>query len=301
MCALGNKPVAFYVTSPDYLGNIADIKGFSEVCHKHDVLLLCDNAHGAYLNFLPFSKHPIALGADMCCDSAHKTLPVLTGGAYLHISKDAPDFYRANLKNALMLFGSSSPSYLTLCSLDNANKYINEGYKENLFDFCKEVNSLKATLQENGYSLIGDEKLKLTIETKKYGYLGSEFYEILYNQGIICEFYDPDYVVMMLTPENSKKALDVVKNALLSIPQKSAISDTPPSFSPCETVFSPKDAHFMAQEKINIKNACDRILGSLNVSCPPCVSVICCGERFNESAVELCKYYSIKECFVVKE
>ena len=77
-----------YITSPDYLGNLADVKGIAEVCHKHDVPLLVDNAHGAYLHFLDEKMHPLDLGADICCDSAHKTLPVLTGGAYLHFSEE---------------------------------------------------------------------------------------------------------------------------------------------------------------------------------------------------------------------
>lgn len=83
-------PFAVYVTSPDYLGNILDIAGLSAVCAAHDVPLLVDNAHGAYLQFLAPSAHPIALGATACCDSYHKTLPVLTGGAYLQISAAAP-------------------------------------------------------------------------------------------------------------------------------------------------------------------------------------------------------------------
>ena len=83
---------AVYLTSPDYLGNLADVRGIAEVCRRHGVLLLVDNAHGAYLAFLNESLHPIALGADMCCDSAHKTLPALTGGAYLHLSKNCNHF-----------------------------------------------------------------------------------------------------------------------------------------------------------------------------------------------------------------
>ena len=75
------KPDAFYVTSPDYLGNMADIRELADVCHTCGVMLLVDNAHGAYLRFLDRPMHPMDLGADMCCDSAHKTLPVLTGGA----------------------------------------------------------------------------------------------------------------------------------------------------------------------------------------------------------------------------
>ena len=56
------KPAAVYVTSPDYLGNILDIRGLAEVCRAHSLPLLVDNAHGAYLQFLEPSLHPIALG-----------------------------------------------------------------------------------------------------------------------------------------------------------------------------------------------------------------------------------------------
>ena len=79
------SPAAVYITSPDYLGNIADIKAIAGLCHKYKSILMVDNAHGAYLKFLNTPAHPIDSGADIVCDSAHKTLPALTGGAYLHI------------------------------------------------------------------------------------------------------------------------------------------------------------------------------------------------------------------------
>ena len=124
-------PDALYITSPDYLGNIQDIGAISEICKKHGILLLVDNAHGAYLRFLPRSLHPMDLGADMCCDSAHKTLPVLTGGAYLHISRRLPESIEGCAKKALLLFGSTSPSYLILASLDHANLVLLESFREN--------------------------------------------------------------------------------------------------------------------------------------------------------------------------
>ena len=84
-------PFGVYLTSPDYLGGTQDIAALSAVCDAHGVPLLVDNAHGAYLRFLPGgSRHPIDLGAAACCDSGHKTLPVLTGGAYLHLGPKAP-------------------------------------------------------------------------------------------------------------------------------------------------------------------------------------------------------------------
>ena len=149
--SMKKKPAALYVTSPDYLGNIADIAGLSHVCKKHGMLLAVDNAHGAYLNFLPENIHPMALGADICCDSAHKTLPVLTGGGYLHISKNAPCEILENAQRAMMNFASTSPSYLILQSLDLANKYVTDGYCERLADFCTKVSELKRVLKDAGF------------------------------------------------------------------------------------------------------------------------------------------------------
>ena len=79
LAELPAPPAAVYLTSPDYLGGMADISALAEVCRKHSTLLAVDNAHGAYLRFLEPSRHPLDLGAALCCDSAHKTLPVLAG------------------------------------------------------------------------------------------------------------------------------------------------------------------------------------------------------------------------------
>ena len=151
------KPTAVYVTSPDYLGNVADIGGIAKVCRAHGVILAVDNAHGAYLKFLAESTHPIDLGAHICCDSAHKTLPVLTGGAYMHISKDAPELFSREARNALSIFGSTSPSYLILQSLDLANKYISGELDKKLGAFISEVNARKDRLLSVGYKLCATE------------------------------------------------------------------------------------------------------------------------------------------------
>ena len=69
-----DMPFALYVTSPDYLGNTVDVEALAKVCKENGMLLLVDNAHGAYLKFLTPSRHPMELGADICCDSAHNQL-----------------------------------------------------------------------------------------------------------------------------------------------------------------------------------------------------------------------------------
>ncbi len=292
-------PAAVYLTSPDYLGNMPDIKSISAVCKKHGVLLLVDNAHGAYLEFLPESLHPIKLGADICCDSAHKTLPVLTGGAYLHISPDKAKNFSDKAKTSLALFGSTSPSYLILQSLDATNKYIADGYREKLAEFVKSVDTLKEKLIDNGYTLCGNEPLKITIAAKEFGYYGCKIAGLLEEKNIICEFADKDFIVFMLTPETGN-GIEILEKALLSIPKKAEIAETPPEFSLPEKAMCIREAVFSMSETIPVNESEGRILATANVACPPAVPIVVCGEKIDKKAMECFEYYGIKEVNVIK-
>lgn len=292
------KPSAVYITSPDYLGNIADVEGISQVCRKHGVILAVDNAHGAYLKFLSSYLHPLEQGADICCDSAHKTLPVLTGGAYLHISKSAPKLFINEARNALSLFGSTSPSYLVLQSLDLANKYISSGYVKKLDYFFKLVTELKSILVSFGYTLIGNEPLKITVSAKDFGYSGDGLAKEISARGGVCEFYDPDFVVLMLTPELD---LNKLKNILFNIKRGKSILSHPPKLPRPQRAISPSKAIFAESEELDVSECSGRILASASVSCPPAVPISVCGEIIDENTVEMFKYYGIKKCRVVKK
>lgn len=122
-----------------------DIAAIARACHESGALLSVDNAHGAYLKFMPTPAHPMDLGADICCDSAHKTLGVITGGAYLHISVSAPAVLAERAKASFSVFGTSSPSYLILQSLDAANG-TTEAFRNELRTFLPEADALKAKL-----------------------------------------------------------------------------------------------------------------------------------------------------------
>lgn len=296
----GDKITALYLTSPDYLGNITELKKISEICHRHGVLLLVDNAHGAYLKFLQESQHPIDMGADLCCDSAHKTLPVLTGGAYLHVSPSLAETFGNNVKTALSLFGSTSPSYLILQSLDCANKYISEGYPERLDEFCREVERQRKVLCGHGFVFSGNEPLKLTIKTKEYGYLGTELAKILEEKNIVCEFADSDYLVLMLTPEISSEGLRKMSEALLSVPKKEPVKKAPPLFKKPKRVMPIREALFSPCERISVSHSVGRVLASPSVGCPPAVPIVVCGEKIDESAAKCFEYYGIEEVYVVK-
>ena len=299
--AARERPTAVYITSPDYLGNLSDVAGISRVCRKYGCLLLVDNAHGAYLNFLEESRHPMALGADLCCDSAHKTLPVLTGGAYLHISKSAPSYFAETADQAMALFASTSPSYLILQSLDKVNEILSQWWRDSLKRAVGEWTQVKERLREAGFRLTGQEPLKLTILSKAYGYTGDELAKILEEKNIFCEFSDPDHLVLMLPVEYDSDLPERLTNGLLSIPRRPAISIPAPVLYPGKGVLRPHEALFLPSQLIPVKDAVGKIMADPTVSCPPAIPVVCSGERIEKWAVAAMEYYGMTHIRVILE
>ena len=292
--ALKEKPCAVYITSPDYLGNMSDIKGLSAVCKEFGIPLLIDNAHGAYLKFT--GKHPIDIGADMCCDSAHKTLPVLTGGAYLHINNEK---YLKNVKETMAAFGSTSPSYLILKSLDNANKYMAESFKSELRECIKEVSRLKVYIKSIGAEDLSAEPLKITLLAENIGYTGYEVGDILRQQRIECEYCDEHFAVMMFSPANSGEDFRRVENALKNLKPKGKIISKNLTLPEIEQVLSIREAYFSPQEEVTAESALNRICGFSTVSCPPAVPIAISGEKITHGHIALFKKYAVNKIKVV--
>lgn len=290
------KPFAVYLTSPDYLGNLAPVGEIASVCHRYGVPLLVDNAHGAYLKFLPRSLHPMDLGADLCSDSAHKTLPVLTGGAYLHMTSD---YTAEDAKAAMALFGSTSPSWLILQSLDGANPLL-ERLPGDIAALAPHIAALKGALLAHGFALVGAEPLKITVHAAKFGYSGEEMAEILEKQGIFCEFADRDFLVFMLTPRNTPEELDRLRAALCALPRGVRQEEPPLALARPKAACTPRQAAFAPRETIPVENSLGRILALANVSCPPAVPIVMCGEEIDEAAQEALCRCGIEEVTVIK-
>ena len=292
-------PTAVYITTPDYLGNRTDLRAIAELCHRYQALLLVDNAHGAYLRFLPEGGHPLQQGADLCCDSAHKTLPVLTGGAWPHFSESCPDPLPAMGERAMALFASTSPSYLILASLDAMNARLAGDYPDRLRETAEQVSATKREWSRNGWRLTGNEALKLTLCPKEYGYSGCDLAETLRALGMVCEYADPDFLVMMISPENTAEELSVLSRRLLTLPRGKPISVGPPAPAKPERVLTPHEALMRPFESIPTEKSLGRILASPSVSCPPAVPIIVCGERIDEQTLKLFRYYGISRCDVI--
>ena len=295
------KPAAVYLTSPDYLGNTADIGTFARICHEHDTILAVDNAHGAYLRFTKSDDHPITLGADICCDSAHKTLPVLTGGAYLHFAKTFPQDIVSSGERAMRMFASTSPSYLIIASLDRMNALLSQGYGEKIRKTEEETARLKERLRELGWDVADGEPLKITLHPKTKGYTGNDLASELEKEKIFCEFADPDHLVLMISPENTADDTTRLEKTLGRIDAREPLCDRPPELREGTAVMSPRDAMMSFAENVATDEALGRIAAFPGLGCPPAVPVRYPGEIIDDNAISVMRYYGIERCEVVKE
>ena len=312
----GKRPFGVYITSPDYLGGVQDIAALTEVCKDFGVPLLVDNAHGAYLRFLPQGgQHPIALGAAMCCDSGHKTLPVVTGGAYLHLGKNAPVQDEAAVRNALALFGSTSPSYLILQSLDKCNQILSEGYPLRLLQCCGHLTRLRRELNEAaaakhcpGLLALKSEPLKVTLDAAVLGLSGTELAEKLRAAKIECEYADPRYLVLMFTPDNPPQDFERLTAAVLRIAEELAGPVTLPEETAGEFAELERGLHrrctirqavFAPQEQLPAEQAVGRICAMPTVSCPPAIPIVVSGEQITPAAAAWMKRYHVEEVSVI--
>lgn len=294
--SLPEPPAAVYLTSPDYLGGMAQIPALAQVCHQHGTLLLVDNAHGAYLRFLQPSLHPLDLGADLCCDSAHKTLPVLTGGAYLHLSPTAPAQLAPLAKSALGLFGSTSPSYLTLASLDLCNRYLAEGYPQRLAEAVERLAELREKLTAAGWRVEPSDPLRVTVAAPR-GVTGQELAGQLRRQGVECEYADRDFLVLMATPENTPEELAQAAAAL-----GQCLGEANPPQLPLargERACSIRQAAFAPRETVDAAHSLGRVCGLPTVGCPPAIPIAVSGERITPEALALFAYYGIEQVEVL--
>ena len=294
--SLPEPPAAVYLTSPDYLGGMAEIPALAQVCHQHGTLLLVDNAHGPYLRFLQPSLHPLDLGADLCCDSAHKTLPVLTGGAYLHLSPTAPAQLAPLAKSALGLFGSTSPSYLTLASLDLCNRYLAEGYPQRLAEAVERLAELRERLTAAGWRVEPSDPLRVTVAAPR-GVTGQELAGQLRRQGAECEYADRDFLVLMATPENTPEELAQAAAALGQCPGEANPPQLP--LARGERACSIRQAAFAPRETVDAAHSLGRVCGLPTVGCPPAIPIAVSGERITPEALALFAYYGIEQVEVL--
>lgn len=277
---------AVFVTSPNYYGVTKDIQKISELCRKRGIVLMTDEAHGAHFmgkNGLPQSA--VMLGADIVCQSAHKTLNALTGAAYLHIATDRVDINR--VKKAIKAVHTSSPSYLTAASADIARAVLEI---TDYSDIIKECNEFKDAVKRLDIDVLeNDDPTRVVIGFSKYGLSGFEVADELSEKyGIDTEMADLKNVVMIVSPYNKHSDFLELFFALQELLSGKAICEKetdlpePPEIS---GVISPSKGWFAKSRIVDLSNAVGETAARTVCVYPPGTAVIATGGMITETAV----------------
>ena len=199
--ALEEYPLAkgVILTYPNYYGVVSSqLASIISFCHENKIPVLVDEAHGAHFKAnRGFPKSSLEYGADIVVQSAHKTLPALTMGSFLHFNSQLLDIQR--LQKYLSMLQSSSPSYLLMASLDDARSYV-ERYSD--IDYRQLLNKRKLfiealeTIQQLEVIQV-DDPLKLLMRAGKYS--GFQLQKALEKQKVYVELAD-SYQILLILP-----------------------------------------------------------------------------------------------------
>lgn len=299
---LENNVCGVYITSPDYFGVMSDIKAIAELCHAHDVPLLVDNAHGAHLKFLPgedsTSLHPMDLGADLCCDSLHKTLPALTGAALLHTNNPC---YKDDLKSAMLVFGSTSPSYLIMLSCDTTAQFLLGNGKAQIAQTVATCTKIKELAARQGFCLPEHcDPMRITLPLSGTGYSAETFRLLLRKHKIMEEFLSDSGCVFLASPMNSTQDFQRVEEFLTDC---TICADAPTKKFPLlhlEKRVSLRDALLASQENLPIEQAAGRVAAQVKSPCPPGIPLVMPGEYLQNDCIQTLKSYGITTINVLK-
>lgn len=301
-----NDIKAVHITSPDYFGVMSDIAAISSVCKRFSVPLIVDNAHGTHLKFLPDDMHPITLGASMSADSAHKTLPVFTGGALLQI---ADEKYVNSSKDAMQLFASTSPSYPIMGSLDVGLHWVEEYGRSEYGRLAERVSEIRFELTQMGV-LIPEgicDPIRLSINTASVGISGIDVAEYLRKNAFEPEYANENYLVLILTPFVEDKQIDRLVHVLKTMIDKYASQNLKSKnmshdflLNLPKKILTPREALFGETVTVSIDDACDKICAQVATVCPPGIPVVMPGELMTMNTLNILKSSGFESIKILK-
>lgn len=259
------------ITSPTYAGILSDIGEISAVVHARGGTLFVDGAHGAHLPFLglnPFS------GADAVVVSAHKTLPTMGQSALLFANGFDPDLIRLRAG----VYGSSSPSYPMMASLDAAREWLLSKEGQNAYRrTARRVLALRQVFPSLGGGRALDP-CRLTLKVKN----GPDFTRQLERRGIYPEMEDGGHVVLICTAQDGGEDFLRLEQVLKEL--QNQMGDCPPVPAPPlpQKNLSLRQALF-APSKIRLLKDCEGETAASQIApYPPGVPVVAPGEQITK-------------------
>lgn len=292
------------LTSPTYYGMQQGIEDIAEVIHAYKGIVLVDEAHGAHFGLKNMPHSAIHRGADIVVQSAHKTLPALTMGAFLHVNSDQVDEYC--LSQALQMVQSSSPSYLIMASLDLSRLYMEKLSEKDLENiilqaekfrvFINSLDHLYTVKTPAGYVL---DPLKITVQSDK-NISGFELQQLFEDEGLFTELAD-DRNVLFILPLGAMKELSELKEVFYKISEKLSsyknrmeevqTASEFPLISKLELSY--QDMKRMRVKHVQIEKAEGYAAAEAVIPYPPGIPLIAKGEKITSESIR--HYLYLKE------
>lgn len=258
------------ITSPTYAGVLSDIRRISRVVHARGGKLFVDGAHGAHLPFL--EKSPFR-GADVLTVSAHKTLPAMGQSALLFANQIDP----ALVRETASIYGTSSPSYPIMASLDLARQWLAEEGGQAYVRTARRTARLREQFPSlnSGVSL---DPCRFVLKVKD----GPAFAARLREEGIYPEMEDGGHVTFICTAQDCDEDFDRLEQVFQKL--RSAMGSCAPVPKPPlpEQAVSPRIALFSVS-RVQKLAGCEGEVSACQIApYPPGIPVVAPGERIGK-------------------
>ncbi len=277
------KAKAVLVTRPDFYGGAVPLARIAAAAHENNMRLIVDEAHGAHWNWMQAIPNAGRYGADLWVQSAHKTLPALTAGSWLHLAEQE-DMQRA--RRLLRMVQTSSPAFYILQSLDDARAFMAEKGAKALSNLCGLLRGFRDALPSLGYadahSLWKDQPLdfdptRLVIAAPQGGYALAKH---LQSAGIDVEMADDRRIVCILSVTDGEETFLRLKGALATmIPEPVSMpAGTSTGAIAGRALLSPRAAALSELVQVPAEKAAGCVSGASVGLYPPGIPLVVPGE-----------------------
>lgn len=289
------------ITTPTYEGIVSDIGKISEIVHRHEGILIVDEAHGAHLIFTgQGEKSAVIQGADLVVQSVHKTLPAPTQTALLHVCSQRVDLEQ--IRKYLRIYQSSSPSYVLLTGIDECFRILKDKGQERKHVFCQNIEQLRKDLEQCRHikTVPGTESGKLVLSVRNSTWTGKKLYDTLLERyGLQLEMAAGNYVIAILTLMDTQEGYDRLREAVLEIDKNiDKVEVTNCWQNDCgeisyvrnlrlKTGMTLYEAATALREAVDLKKSCGRIAAEFVNLYPPGIPLIVPGEYYTEEVIEV--------------
>ncbi len=301
---------AVLVNNPTYYGICSPLRDIVELAHKHNMLVLVDEAHGTHFYFdknLPVSA--MSVGADMAAVSMHKTGGSLTQSSFLLINNNISEGY---VRQIINLTQTTSGSYLLMSSLDISRKNLALNGQE-IFD---KVSSLANYAREEinkigGYYAYGKELInnddvfdfditKLSVHTRNIGLAGIEVYDILRDDyDIQIEFGDIGNILAIISVGDKALAIERLISSMSEIKRlysKSKAGMFDHEYINPLVAMSPQEAFYAPKISVPIEKSYGKICSEFVMCYPPGIPILAPGEYITKDILAYIAYAKEKGC-----